>query len=224
MEGILERHIFLQENSRLRKFNECEFNLHDDSKKDKITISLSLKKVKEPYIILFYYNDTNRRILKKWEDLSVSTEIEKDPNTERLRFGFLNLDFEGEVFENFKSMSVYSPYHWMKIKDDNDRYFVVFYYEKYPQYYYSGPFNPTSMIVEFSDWENKISQKQIERSEKIKQFSDSLLSGNGLFKAMGDFYLLSDTGDKVLIKRGRSYKILHLGSERYNIMELKTKK
>ena len=58
--------------------------------------------------------------------------------------------------------------------------------KKYPQYYYSGPFNPTSMIVEFSDWENKISQKQIERSEKIKQFSDSLLSGNGLFKAMND--------------------------------------
>jgi len=224
MEGILERHLFLQENSRLKKFAECDFNLSDDTKKDKLSIPLSLRAEKSPYLILFYYNDTNRNILKKWENLSVNTEVENDPNTKRLVFGFMNLNFERRIFEKFKNISVYSPHHWMKIKDDNDRYFVLFYYEKYPQYYFPGTFNSTSMILEFTDWENKIAQKQIERSEKAKQFSEGLLSGKSLFKAMKEFYLLSDSGDKIQIQKGKSYKVLHLGGERYNIMELKTNK
>ena len=225
MEGILERHLFLPEiSNRLKKFAECDFNVLQDLKKDKISIPLSLKSEKNPYLILFYYDDTNRDILKKWENLSVNTEVEKDTSTKRISFGFVNLEFERKIFEIFKNISVYSPYHWMKIKNDDDRYFVLFYYEGYPQYYFSGTFNSTSMILEFSDWENKIAQKQIERSEKVKQFSEGLLTGKSLFKAMGDFYLLSDTGEKVLIQRGNSYKVLHLGGERYNIMKLKTNK
>ena len=223
MEGILERHLFLQGNTRLRKFAECDFNLSDDTKKDKLSIPLTLKSVKDPHVILFYYNDTNSKTLKKWENLCVDQEVSVNPNTSMIRFGFVNLDFERRIFENFKKISVYSPYHWMKIKDDNDRYFVVFYHEKYPQYYYRDVFNSSGMIVSFDNWEDKIAEKQMERSENIRQFSEGLVSGKSVFKAMGDFYLLSDRGVKVMIERGKTYKILHLGGERYNVLRVKDK-
>ena len=98
-------YVLLPEKDNFLRLRECDFNNPnpgyqiEDSKNSKIPITL--RNITNPILILFYYNDTDQRILEEFY-LSSKEELEEGNQEDQIfnnfdntfKFGYVNLDIE----------------------------------------------------------------------------------------------------------------------------------
>lgn len=167
MSDVIGKFSFLKENKNFKRYRECDFFLDSSiksrnkkivKKNSDIPISLkydSLEETSKPTIILFYFNNTPKEIKEDWEKVPSTFRTGKDWKTKKsidyknkkfikkqedvsFNFGFVNLDYEQKLYETFKKIDKFNPFHWAKIRSNEKEHFILFYNKLYPQNFMKG--------------------------------------------------------------------------------------
>jgi hypothetical protein len=214
-EKIISNHLLLESD---KMFSECDFHIGEKDENhmtSSIPITLKNKNFDKegPYLILFYYDD-NEPVLEEWKKVFSNPFI-----SPYLNLKCVNLDYETKIYDTFKNLSISNPFKWAKIKDEEKKYFVIFYLDTLPQEFYKGILEPTVIISQYNDFQNKF---QVSTSSRIKEIKDqktkifeSLRFKDNYFKALEDDYPV--TG----IKKNKYYKIVYIGENEYKFLEVK---
>lgn len=202
-------HISLPEDKNLLRLQECDFFLRDD-------LDCRLKTIKNPMIILFYFDDTDKGLLSEWFQVSRNTKYENgsiddfsNPDgieDEDLKFkvASVNLDYEINLKLRFRNLEKYNPFHWLKIPLKNEFPFIVFYYQTSPQLLYEGEVSSYVIENEFSSWRENFTD--IEKPEIKEYLKEVLLDNTGkYFEAITDEIFFD--GKIIQMKKGNLYKI-----------------
>ena len=209
---VINQHFLLNEiPDKLLRLKECDINLVKDEKlkKEGSNIPLSLKKISQPYLILFYYNNTNEFILKRWTQIAenkIDIPGYKDQE-DKIKLGFVNLDYEKKILESFEKVPRSNPFYWSKLKQDNE-FFVLFYYKTFPQYYYNGYINSFLIEQEFENWKDKLRNSEDEKGTKFRNLSDRFVGDETLYKVVEDKKLIDESGKLFTLKKNEIYKII----------------
>lgn len=127
----------------------------------------SLKFLKDPAAILFYYNNTDNVFLKKWaETNSINTN---GAYTNNVKYYHVNLDYETELKNTFENIEESNPFFWTKIPIQNNKPFVLFYLDTYPQFTYNGTFNPYLITEYFDKYKEKVDNSDLFRNKLIRK-------------------------------------------------------
>ena len=207
-----EEYVFLPHDEKLMRLQECDFEIgnQEATDKKKINLKCTLKNIKNPILILFYYNDTKKDTLTQWYEASRSNsyqngEVEdfifsegnKDSDL-KFKFASVNLDYEKNLDKAFQKIDNVSPFNWLKTDKDVYYSFVVFYYQKYPQLSYEGILNNFVIQHEFSNWRKDFTDMDSENvKEKLEEISKEI--DQRYFQALEDY--------STEIKKGILYKI-----------------
>ena len=230
----------------LFRYRECDFFLDESIKeRNKIRIrkntdfpiSLKLNTPGEsdsPTIIFFYFNSTDEDIKREWERVPLSFKdengkwltkkkyIEKNKTFDlqeeiSFNFGFVNLDYENKLYETFKNINKFNPFHWAKIRNTDKNYFVIYYNRLYPQNFIKGDFSRIKEKFAGRE-EGKILKFKILETGENNYFKDreyglccSSLSGKfGKLKILD----IDDDGVSGKIKKNRfSFEITNRGTD-----------
>lgn len=212
MQNVINNHYLLTSTENLLGFKECDFNLKNSDKNN--NIPLTLKERKDPLLILFYFDNTSREILHEWKVVSESitpipgTGLLPKEEDEKITLAHVNLDFEKNILDNFKNVQNSNPFVWTKIKNKSINSFVIFYYNRYPQYYYNGFINRFLIENEFNEWKNQLENNEDDKNRKFRNIGSRIVGKEAIFRATGDEYLVDSTGKIVPIKQGELYKVL----------------
>lgn len=189
----------LPEKDNFLRLRDCDFNnkSYNINEIDNSKIPITLKNITNPILILFYYNDTEQRILTEFY-LSSKEELEEGNQEDQIfknfdntfKFGYVNLDLEKEVEENFQNMENANPFTWVKIEKFKDSTgaekfskepFILFYYQTLPQFNYEGVVDSDAIKKEFKKWrkdlieiENKEIKKEINHDGYYTAIKDDI--------------------------------------------------
>lgn len=208
---VINKHYLLNEiPNKLKRLKECDINLVRDEKikKDGSNIPLSLKSELDPYLILFYYNNTDVFILKRWKEIAENEIRVSYSSGDKINTGFVNLDYENKILETFKSLPKSNPFYWARLKKDNPNYFILFYYKTFPQYYYNGYVNSFLIEQDFENWETKLENSEDEKNNKFRNISDKYVGDESLYKVVEDKKLIDSKGNLFTLKKNEIYKVI----------------
>ena len=213
----------LPEKENFLRLRDCDFNnkSYNINEIDNSKIPITLKKITNPILILFYYNDTDQRILTEFY-LSSKEELEEGNQEDQIfknfdntfKFGYVNLDLEKEVEVNFQNMENANPFTWAKIEEfrdssGNNKFskepFILFYYQTLPQFNYEGVVDSVAIKKEFKNWRKDLIE--IENKEIKKEINQD-----------GYYTAIKDNEPVAGVKAGKTYwmKIVERG-DRYFI-------
>lgn len=198
-----KKFMFLPNDKKLMRLESCDFHLSEG--KEANQVQCTLKKIINPSLILFYYNNTSKKILTEFFKASRNEtfkagdkkDIFRDLKSEKLddhlkfKFGSINLDYEVGLRESLQNIEVGNPFKWMEIVETSKggeklKYpFVVFYYQGIPQYLYEGLMSSTSLVNQFSDWYKDLMEMEEERGSKLDD-------KNGIYIAVDDYQISYD--------------------------------
>tara|TARA_R110002096_G_scaffold114844_1_gene248945 strand:+ start:543 stop:1280 length:738 start_codon:yes stop_codon:yes gene_type:complete len=230
-ENIIQKYIFPSRRDTV--FKSCDFHLLNETEAENkqvtsSSIPITLKEKEQdktdPYLILFYFNK-HKPILEEWEKLENEfpvTEIYIDPTLvtppqklKKIKFRTVNLEYEKQLYNTFKNLTISNPFQWAKIMKDNKNYFSIFYLNTFPvefytsfidirdieKRYYKDRFD--NYYARYINHRNKLGFEYLEnkKKEKFKAFDSLRLKGK-YFKALEDDKPFSG------IKKGRIYKII----------------
>ena len=205
-------YVLLPEKDNFLRLKDCDFNNYlynfNESKKSKIPITL--RNITNPILILFYYNDTDQRILEEFY-LSSKEELEEGNQEDQIfnnfdntfKFGYVNLDLEKRIEENFRTIENANPFTWAKIEQFQDSTgaekfskepFMLFYYQTLPQFNYEGVVDSVAIKKEFKKWRKDLFE--IENKEIKKEISQ-----DGYYTAIKDNFPVDG------VKAGKTYWI-----------------
>jgi len=220
-----KKFMFLPNDKKLMRLESCDFHLTEGEEANQV--QCTLKKIINPSLILFYYNNTSKKILTEFFKASRDEtfkngdkkDVFKDLKNEKLedhlkfKFGSINLDYEIGLRESLQNIEVGNPFKWMEIvetsKDGEElKYpFVVFYYQGIPQYLYEGLMSSTSLVNQFSDWYKDLMEMEEERGNKLDD-------KNGIYIAVDDYQISYYYDGEKLFKfnKGDIFRITFLDS------------
>lgn len=246
MNVINDYYLLKPNGDQLRRLKECDFNLPGNKNRN---IPLSLKNTKDPLLILFYYNRTDIDILKRWEevgkenirtdkikigsneenagrgsneeDTGIGSNEEKEIN---INAGFVNLDYEKDIYNYFVNIPYSNPFRWATINPEDKNYFIIFYYNSYPQYYYKGFINRYLISTEFENWSEKLNNSEDEKGTKFKKIGNKYIGDDSYYRVKIKRPLL-DKNDQIFeINRGDIYKIITDNQDNYQLIDFESKK
>ena len=225
----MEECIILPEKENFLRLRDCDFNFFlpnevnrpNFSKRffesEKSKIPGTLKKINNPILVLFYYNDTeekDRRILTEFYEASYETSnYEKGSIEDSLigksedmdfKFGFVNLDLDKKVLKTFQTMNGLNPFYWARIEQDKDTDeffkspFIIFYYHSLPQFMYEGTVDSNTIKREFKNWRKELVELE---NKELKGARKKEITREGYFTA------LEDDQPQVGMKKGKTYYI-----------------
>ena len=226
---IIQKYIFPDRKGTI--FRSCDFHLVNENHNKDVTsssIPVTLKELEdskgEPYLIFFYFNK-HKPLLQEWIKLGVEfpmIEINLDPSLvtstrplKKIKFKSVNLDYEKDLYHTFENLTISNPFHWAKIRNNNKRYFTIFYLNTFPVEFYDSEINIREIqeryykdrldnyYARYINSKNMLGFDYIEKkkNEKFKAFDSLRLKGK-YFKA------LEDNRPFPGIKKGKFYKVI----------------
>ena len=163
---------FLAEKENLKRLSSCDFNLNSKLDDECGKVSLSLKELKNPLLILFYYNQTDTDYLTTFYQATEEKNLEKGEDGSPFLFGYVNLDYEKEILKKFKELKGFHPFSWLKIPQKIKYPFIIFYYENLPQFIYEGVLSTSNIKKEFSQWLTELKEEQKINKDKENFFQE----------------------------------------------------
>ena len=210
---------FLPSDGKILRLETCDFYLEGERNDSNVyQVQCGLKKISNPILILFHYNDTDQKILTQFFQASREENLDKgkaEDNyrdkelTEKdleFRFGSVNLEYETSLFESFGDIEIGNPFKWLQIVRDKKYPFMVFYYQTLPQYMYEGRVTSQMITSEFRKWYQELMEDEEENRER-KDFQD------GIYMAVTDgekeYYtdFLKDEKKKFIYRKGEIFKV-----------------
>ena len=199
----MTEYTMLPETENFLRLEDCNFNTIEEyeTKKTKdlknSTIPGTLKNNINPLLVLFYYENTDSKILTEFFESSNGENLETGKKDDSIfegedidfKFGFVNLDSEPEILKTFQVMNGLNPFSWAKIEFDPisrtfEKYpFIIFYYNTLPQFMYEGAVDSQTIKLEFKNWRKELIE--IENKEMIK-IKERELTKEGYFTALQD--------------------------------------
>jgi hypothetical protein len=192
-------YLMLPEQENFIRIRECDFNKEENIETlQSSKIPGTLKNIKNPMLILFYYNDTHKNILLEFFESRNSLELEtgdekdyvfgSDKDTQ-FKLGFVNLDLETGVLELFRSFKAVNPFVWCRIEKEKDDYlkipFILFYYDTLPQFMYEGVVDSRIISKEFKNWRTELRELE---NEELKDRQKLEMRKEGYYTALKDDY------------------------------------
>ena len=191
----MSKYKILPEKENFLKLRECDFNVLPEKKEElenpekylkefteMSRIPGTLKKVTNPILILFYYNNTDEKILTEFYESSYSKDYQKGEKNDKIfdekdldfKFGFVNLDLEKNIEETFREMIPTNPFAWAKIEELNagafsKEPFILFYYQSLPQLNYEGIVDSEVIKEDFKNWRKEL--MEVENKETRKEIN-----------------------------------------------------
>ena len=227
--NVINDYYFLKENGdKLKRLKECDFNLLQDQKfkNNGKNIPLSLRSIKTPLLVLFYYNRTDIDILNRWEEVG-KEDIRKDTIDGldyTINCGFVNLDYENNILSSFQNISLSNPFKWAKVSPKDRNYFVIFYYKRFPQYYYKGFVNKYIIEDDFKGWFNKLKIAEDEKGNKFKTIGSKFTGDDSLYRVKKARPLLTKKDEIFQLKEGDIYKVVTDNQDNYQLISKITEK
>jgi hypothetical protein len=210
---------FLPSDGKILRLETCDFYLQGERNDSNVyQVQCGLKKISNPILILFYYNNTDQKILTQFFQASRNDDLDKgkaEDNyrdrelTERdleFRFGSVNLDYETSLFESFGDIEIGNPFKWLQIVGDKKYPFMVFYYQTLPQYMYEGRVTSQMITSEFRKWYQELMEDKEENRER-KDFQDGIYMAvtDGEKDYYSDFF--KDEKKKFIYRKGEIFKV-----------------
>ena len=210
---------FLPSDGKILRLETCDFYLQGERNDSNVyQVQCGLKKISNPILILFHYNDTDQKILTQFFQASREENLDKgkvEDNyrdkelTEKdleFRFGSVNLDYETSLFESFRNIEIGNPFKWLQIVGDKKYPFMVFYYQTLPQYMYEGRVTSQMITSEFRKWYQELMEDEEENRER-KDFQDGIYMAvtDGEKEYYSDF--LKDEKKKFIYRKGEIFKV-----------------
>jgi hypothetical protein len=210
---------FLPSDGKILRLETCDFYLQGERNDSNVyQVQCGLKKISNPILILFYYNNTDQKILTQFFQASREENLDKgraEDNyrdrelTEKdleFRFGSVNLDFETSLFESFRNIEIGNPFKWLQIVGDKKYPFMVFYYQTLPQYMYEGRVTSQMITSEFRKWYQELMEDKEENRER-KDFQDGIYMAvtDGEKEYYSDFF--KDEKEKFIYRKGEIFKV-----------------
>jgi hypothetical protein len=210
---------FLPSDGKILRLETCDFYLQGERNDSNVyQVQCGLKKISNPILILFYYNNTDQKILTQFFQASREENLDKgraEDNyrdrelTERdleFRFGSVNLDYETSLFESFRNIEIGNPFKWLQIVGDKKYPFMVFYYQTLPQYMYEGRVTSQMITSEFRKWYQELMEDKEENRER-KDFQDGIYMAvtDGEKEYYSDFF--KDEKEKFIYRKGEIFKV-----------------
>lgn len=210
----MTNHIMLPEKENFLRLKNCDFNTILDennnfsydfsSQLGNSKLPCTLKKISNPILILFYYDNTRKGILTEFFESSFAENLEEgkeedklflQENDTRFNFGFVNLDLEDKILKAFQEMNGLNPFSWAKIEGIEEttgnstqityeKYpFIIFYYNSLPQFMYEGIVSSETIKSEFLNWRKEIIEMD---NREIREIKEKKIKRDGYFKALED--------------------------------------
>ena len=210
---------FLPSDGKILRLETCDFYLEGERNDSNVyQVQCGLKKISNPILILFHYNDTDQKILTQFFQASREENLDKgkvEDNyrdkelTEKdleFRFGSVNLDYETSLFESFRNIEIGNPFKWLQIVRDKKYPFMVFYYQTLPQYMYEGRVTSQMITSEFRKWYQELMEDEEENRER-KDFQDGIYMAvtDGEKEYYSDFF--KDEKKKFIYRKGEIFKV-----------------
>ena len=210
---------FLPSDGKILRLETCDFYLEGERNDSNVyQVQCGLKKISNPILILFHYNDTDQKILTQFFQASREENLDKgkvEDNyrdkelTEKdleFRFGSVNLDYETSLFESFRNIEIGNPFKWLQIVGDKKYPFMVFYYQTLPQYMYEGRVTSQMITSEFRKWYQELMEDEEENRER-KDFQDGIYMAvtDGEKEYYSDFF--KDEKKKFIYRKGEIFKV-----------------
>lgn len=204
----------LPEKDNFIRLRNCDFNILPERNNERTNpsnylkdftelsrIPCTLKKITNPILILFYYNETHEKILTEFYESSYGKDLQGGDEKDKLfenkdrefKFGFVNLDLEKGIEETFKSMDSKNPFAWADTRNSKEA-FILFYYQSLPQINYEGIVDSNTIKEEFKNWRKELMELEVKEQ-------DNKIPKDGYYKAMQDGYPDPE------IKKGKVYWI-----------------
>lgn len=221
--NVINDYYFLEEKGdKLKRLKECDFNLLQDQKfkNNGKNIPLTLRDVKTPILVLFYYNRTDIDILNRWEEVG-KDDIRKDTIGQKkyvINCGFVNLDYETNVLASFQNVPLSNPFKWAMVSPKDTNYFIIFYYNHFPQYYYKGFINKYIIEEDFKDWFGKLKLAEDEKGNKFKTIGSKFAGDDSLYRVKKARPLLNKKDDIFQLKEGDIYKVVTDNQDNYQLV------
>lgn len=241
---VLQKYLFPTDKTTI--FTSCDFHQRNETKyfnKDvtSSSIPITLREIQgrkmQPHLILFYFNK-HREILTRWDSLGKSLPFGPPLNLTTLNSGppvplppivlkSVNLEYEKQLYETFKKITISNPFHWAKIMTDEKKYFILFYLNTFPVEFYNSQISPTEITDRYyKDSSDNYFYRYLEhnsilgndyitnkKKEKFKAFDSLKLKGK-YFKA------LEDNRPYPGVVKGRIYKIVEKTAGAFFLEEL----
>ena len=191
--------LLLTEKDNFRRLRECDFNVNEDNSLKNTKILGTLKKIHNPILILFYYNNTPEKILSEFFTASLEKNLEKGNEDDKIldsteneekdfKFGFVNLDLEKKIETTFQTMTGLNPFSWARI--ERDAYgnfiknpFILFYYHSIPQVMYEGVVDALTIRKEFSGWRKELVEME---NDEFQQMKKKIVAREGYYECLED--------------------------------------
>lgn len=127
--------IFLPDDNKLMRLESCDFFLSSYKKGETrnesglYQVQCCLKKILNPMLILFYYNNTSKKILTEFFNASRDHNIKSGKKEDgyrdqelkeedlKFRLGCVNLDYESDLDTSFRNIEDGNPFKWLQIVD-----------------------------------------------------------------------------------------------------------
>ena len=214
----MPEYTMLPEKENFIRLQDCDFNTvveyETNKTKDlkKSILPCTLKNYNNPILVLFYYENTQSKILTEFFESSSTENLESGNKDDSIfenddvdfKFAFVNLNSEPDILKTFQIMNGLNPFSWAKIELDPvtktfETYpFIIFYYNTLPQFMYEGAVDSNTIKLEFKNWRKELIE--IENKEMIK-IKERELTREGYFTALED-----DKPEKGIVK-GQTYWI-----------------
>ena len=217
----MTKHIMLPEKENFIRLRDCDFNNIKEYDNDAVKIDLfnkqlknsklpgTLKKILNPILVLFYYDNTRKNILTEFFESNSVENLESGEEEDsifsgeddmKFNFGFVNLDLEKEILKTFQKMTGLNPFSWAKIEEDYEGYpFIIFYYNSLPQFIYEGTVDSTTIKLEFKNWRKELIEMENKDLEEVK---------NKEIKREGYFVALENDKPFKGIVKGKTYWVI----------------
>ena len=166
-------------------------------------------------------NEENRGIGSNEENRGIGSNEEKEIN---INAGFVNLDYEKDIYNYFVNIPYSNPFRWATINPEDKNYFIIFYYNSYPQYYYKGFINRFLISEEFKDWSKKLNDSEDEKGTKFKKIGNKYIGDDSYYRVKIKRPLLDKNDEIFEINKGDIYKIITDNQDNYQLIDFESKK
>ena len=131
--------IFLPDDNKLMRLESCDFFLSSYKREETrnesglYQVQCCLKKILNPMLVLFYYNNTSKKILTEFFNASRDHNIKSGKKEDgyrdqelreedlKFRLGCVNLDYESDLDTSFRNVEDGNPFKWLQIVDRFER-------------------------------------------------------------------------------------------------------
>ena len=211
MDQVIQNYKLLEEKKNLVVLETCDFFV--ESKNCQIPLSFKAEKkfFKIGYLVYFYFNTTPGFLIEKWKKSSENLSKEGDLWKKNIKLAIVNLDLEKKLYQVLKNIPISNPFSWMKQTEEKKE-FVVFYYDRFPQFFYSSDLEVNSIknFIKNSNFDKETERK---KEEKFKVFGKKINGVKNYYKALDNYFYLVNKGTSGKIYQIQENEILKVETD-----------